>query len=117
MQAVVCFYREKEMTSVILTYLKNMSFVSIGLLVSLFAAKYLPIHYPNIISPKFRTIIFLVGTGMILVAAIDRLSWDIQTWSGSSPAEKLDSHLFWIFSVIGTLLLVFDYCISFFNAK
>jgi hypothetical protein len=105
------------MSTVILTYLKNIVFVSIGLSVSFFAAKYLSILYPNIITPKFRIIIFLVGTGMILVAAIDRLSWDIQTWDGSSPAEKLDSYLFWIFSIIGTLLLVFDYCIGFFNEK
>jgi len=103
------------MMRVLLIYIKNMIYVSIGLSISLFAAKYVSNICSDKISPKFRLIIFLLGTGMILVAAITRLSGDLQTWDGSSPVEHLFSGLFWAFSVVGTLLLVFDYCIGFFK--
>lgn len=60
-------------------------------------------------SKAIRVILFLVGTGALFVAGIGRLGWDIQTWSGSSPAERLDQSIFIILSAVGTFLLMLDY--------
>jgi len=70
------------------------------------------IYFPIIVNSQFRLWLFLIGTGLLLVAAIGRLGWEIQTWSGKTPKEKLDKTLFWIFSVSGTFLLIFDYCLG-----
>jgi len=103
------------MIHVLLIYIKNLVLVSIVLLISFILAKYITILLPNIITPKSRVIIFLIGSGLMLVAAISRLGFEFQTFDGSSPPEILFSLLFWGFSVIGTILLVFDYCVGFFK--
>jgi uncharacterized membrane protein len=59
-----------------------------------------------------RTVAFAFGAGLLLVAGIGRIGWGIQSWSGESPAEVLDKWMFWVFSWLGTALLVVDYVIG-----
>jgi len=103
------------MLKVSLFYFKNIIYVSVVITIAFFSAKYLSQFYPNILKPKIRLWIFFFGAGLLLVAAIGRLGWEIQTWATESPAEKLDQAIFWISSVTGTFLLIFDYCLSFFK--
>jgi hypothetical protein len=55
---------------------------------------------------------FILGVGLLLVAGIGRLGWDIQTWGGESPPERLDTWIFWILSSAGTVLLIVDYALA-----
>jgi O-antigen/teichoic acid export membrane protein len=61
---------------------------------------------------RWRQTAFMGGTGMLLVAGIGRLGWSIQTYKSQSPAEKIDRVIFWILSVGGTHLLVFDFALG-----
>jgi len=63
-------------------------------------------------SDRTQLVLFLFGTGILLVAGIGRLGWPIQTLGGNSPAEKLDQGIFLLLSLSGTFLLLLDYFLS-----
>lgn len=59
----------------------------------------------------------LCGTGFLLVAGIGRLGWSIQTYDGTTPPEVLDARIFWSLSVLGTVLLVYEFAARKFRTK
>jgi hypothetical protein len=64
------------------------------------------------VADQMRLRLFLLGTGLLLVAGIGRLGWPIQSIGGSSPAEKLDQAIFLALSLFGTFLLLLDFFLS-----
>ncbi len=69
-------------------------------------------RFPCLTTDKAKRVLFLLGTGALLVAGIGRLGWDIQTWDGNTPPEKLDGIIFWTLSLGGTFLLLLDFFIT-----
>lgn len=63
-------------------------------------------------SDRTRLVLFLLGTGILLVAGIGRLGWPIQTIGGSSPAEKVNQGIFLVLSLSGTFLLLLNYFLT-----
>jgi hypothetical protein len=94
---------------VILNYCKNILIVGFFLVGLKYFVDYITRIFPFLLSTKIRIIVFMVGSAMLLVAAIGRLGWEIQTWDGNSTAERVDDILFWTFSVFGTALIIVDY--------
>ncbi len=103
------------MYAVILNYTLVFIAVSIALLLSVIVARFLVHRFPKTSTPKVRLLFFLIGCGALLIAAIGRLGWSIQTMSGESLAEKIDIAVFTFLSISGTFLLIVDYCIGFFK--
>ena len=64
------------------------------------------VKVPNIAKGKFRIIVTIVGTIILLIAAIGRLGQT--TWNGNTDAEHLDNILFWILSYLGSFLIFFE---------
>lgn len=67
---------------------------------------------PALASDGTRAVTFLVGSGLLLVAAIGRLGWSIQTIAGVSPPENLDQGIFLILSLCGTFLLIYNFVVG-----
>ena len=102
------------MIDVALNYLKITCFVTLEIILAFFAAKFAANKWPTISSTRSRLVLFLIGCGSLLVSATGRLGWSIQTWGGGSRAEALDQATFWVLSVVGTFLLISDYCLGYF---
>ena len=82
-------------------------------LVLMFAAIYcvtLTDYYFPLIS-KLKKGFQLFGL-LFAVTALGKREYDMQTWSGKSPAEKLNKRLFLTFSCIGLFLTVFSIVLS-----
>ncbi len=97
------------MSEVILNYFKTIALVGVIFLIAWITARKAQIRTPSLCRGKARRACFLVGSAFLLVAAIGRLGWSIQTIDGHSPPERLDQVLFLILSLVGTFLLVFEY--------
>lgn len=100
------------MASVISKYLLTALYVAGSFAVAFIAAWFSARRVPGMATPLLRTIIFLVGTGMLLVAGIGRIGYALQTFDGTSPAERLDEWIFWTLSLVGTFLLVYDFALT-----
>jgi lipid-A-disaccharide synthase-like uncharacterized protein len=100
------------MTDVITKYVLTLFGVTVLLAVGMVVGRAAVLKFPRLASQPVRTAVFLIGTGMLLVAAIGRLGWSIQTMDSNSGPENLDAAIFWCLSVLGTVLLVFDFAVG-----
>lgn len=100
------------MADVVQRYVLTAAIVAAIFGVAALSARYVARNHPKLASPVVRCAAFLIGTGMLLVAGIGRLGWEIQTFDGQTAAECLDQTIFWILSVVGTGLLVYDFFAS-----
>ncbi len=65
----------------------------------------------NLYHPLNKIVIQIlqISGAIIEATALGQCGFTIQTWEGVSKAEKLNSRLFWFFSVGGLVLLVFSF--------
>lgn len=98
--------------AVISTYVRTALYI-VGIFAIAFVAAWFTVRkVPSLTTPLAHTTIFLVGTGLLLVAGIGRIGYPLQTFDGNTPAERLDGIIFWVLSVVGTFLLVYDFALA-----
>ena len=97
------------MAHVLLFYVKALVYVAACLALGWLSATLARSRWPTLADSLTHAVVFLLGSGLLLVAAIGRLGWGIQTWGGDSPAERLDQRVFLVLSLLGTFLLVFEF--------
>lgn len=101
------------MLNVVINYIKVAGIVISEMFIAwALVSKIIVPHLPSFTTDKAKRMLFLVGTGVLLVAGLGRLGWNIQTWGGYTPPEKLDNYIFWTFSLGGTFLLLLDFFIA-----
>lgn len=68
-------------------------------------------YYLNICLPftNLQIRIFQIFSTVLEAASLGQCGYNIQTWGGVSPAEKLNGLLFTIFSSIGFFLIAFSF--------
>jgi uncharacterized membrane protein len=68
-------------------------------------------HYINAYAPlsALQIRILQVFSLVLEATSLGQCGYSIQTWGGTSPAEKLNQKLFAIFSSIGFLFIVFSF--------
>lgn len=98
------------MSGVVFNYLRAGLYVAIEFVFAWALVTFLLGKYSLWRSDRTRLLLFLFGTGGLLVAGIGRLGW--QTIGGSSPAETLDQGIFLVLSLSGTFLLLLDYFLT-----
>ncbi len=104
------------MGQVIINYLLTALYVLLSFSLSWLLAYVAIRKFPKFVE-RTHDVAFLLGTGLLLVAGIGRLGWSIQTLDGTTSAEALDQDIFWVLSVFGTVLLVFEFAIQRFLRK
>jgi hypothetical protein len=97
---------------VVCKYALTLILVACGIVLTCFVAKVTAKRIPSLATNNMRLVYFLVGCCFLLVSAIGRIGWSIQTLAGDSPAERLDKTFFLILSGLGTFFLVLEYCIG-----
>ena len=100
------------MTEVVARYIWTGLAVTMLLAVGMLLGRLVVLKFPRLAGQSIRSSAFLIGTGMLLVAGIGRLGWSIQSFDGNSGPENLDVTIFWCLSVLGTVLLVFDFAVG-----
>jgi hypothetical protein len=101
------------MKTVILNYFKTAVIVAIEFLLAWVFAKWVICrYYPRFASKMTKLVLSLTGTGVLLVAGIGRLGWQIQTFAGTTPPECLDQAIFLVLSLCGTFLIVLGYFVD-----
>jgi len=78
------------MKAVITSYFINTIGVALALAAIFFASKAAYNKGGIFVSDNFRLIVFLLGAGCLLVAAIAKLGPEIQSWDASTPQENLN---------------------------
>ena len=63
----------------------------------------------GVITPKFRSIWFLIGTMCLFIAGLVRVGRAIETLGGESLPERVDQILFWMLSCLGFAVLLTDW--------
>jgi hypothetical protein len=91
-------------------YLKTSLYVGINLVVAYIVARLLLKYYSRIFDGKFKLILLLVGTALLLIAGIGKLGLHsgIITWGGESGPEKFNDAIFLILSHLGTFCIFLD---------
>lgn len=101
------------MLTVVINYIKVAGIVGFEMFLAwALVSQIIVPRFPRLTTDNAKRVLFLIGTGALLVAGIGRLGWDIQTWSGNTPPEKLDDFIFWTLSLVGTFLLLLDFFIT-----
>ncbi|MFT5702380.1 MAG: hypothetical protein ACI8ZB_005299 [Desulforhopalus sp.] len=103
------------MSEVIVSYIVQLLFAGLVILISYYLAKVAHGIGGVFSNEKFRLIICLLGVGFILASAQVRLGENLATWGGSSPVENFNYYMFLSFSSLGSFLIIFDYCLSYFS--
>jgi TRAP-type C4-dicarboxylate transport system permease small subunit len=98
-----------SMRQVVLNYLKSLGFVITAFAAAAVCARLATRKVPALCRGWIRVAAFLLGSGLLLVAAVGRLGWELQSWRGQSDAEILDLNIFVGLSLVGTFLVVFEY--------
>ena len=95
------------MGKVIFHYLKTSLYVGINLVIAYIVARNLLKCYPRILDGKFRLILLLIGTALLLIAGIGKLGWHsgITTYDGDSSPEKLNNVIFLMLSHLGAFCI------------
>jgi|SRR3990172_10357439 len=99
------------MNAVVSNYLWSGVYVLLDF-VCAWAVAFLLVRFRLCVSDTSRLVVFLLGTGILLVAAIGRLGWSIQTIGGATAQETLDQSIFFYSSLLGTFLLVLGYFVD-----
>ncbi len=91
-------------------YLKTSLYVGINFVVAYIVARLLLKCYPRIFDGKFKLIILLIGTALLLIAGIGKLGLHsgIVTWTGETMPEKFNNTIFFILSHLGTFCIFLD---------
>jgi len=101
------------MSKLLFYYLVVAISVVINIILAWVTAKFILSKHNAWTRKKRLTSLLVVGTGILLWAAIGRLGWSIQTFGGNSAREWLNIILFWSFSHIGTFLILTHIFISY----
>ena len=72
---------------------------------------------PHIGILRNKFIIIIIGTIILLIAAIGKLGWSIQTWNGNTSIEQLNNQIFWILSHLGSFLIFFEIMLGYFRRR
>jgi len=98
------------MGKVIFHYLTTSLYVGINLVIVYIVVKFLLKCYPKILGGKFRLILLLFGTALLLIAGIGKLGWHsgITTYDGNSNPEKFNNVIFLILSHLGAFCIFLD---------
>jgi hypothetical protein len=100
------------MANVTLNYLKSGLFVVLICGAAWLASLWARAWPAELTGGSARLVMFLAATVLLLTAGIGRLGWEIQTWGGGTPPESLDQWIFLVLSLLGTVLLVFEYLVG-----
>ncbi len=73
---------------------------------------FLLVRFRLFVSDTARLGVFLLGTGILLIAGIGRLGWSIQTIGGATENETLDQLIFFYSSLFGTFVLLLGYFVD-----
>lgn len=102
----------QALTRVIGNYLLAAIYVVLDFALAWAAAWVATRKAPNLASSRYRTVAFVFGSALLLIAGIGRLGWSIQSLGGVSPPEALDRSIFLGLSLVGTFLLVMEYALG-----
>lgn len=64
-----------------------------------------------------QVVLMCLSSVFLLVAGIGGLGWAIQTYDGTTPAEKLNKYIFLVLSYVGTFLMFVDIFLTALNDK
>jgi hypothetical protein len=92
-----------------MSYLGSAGIVILIIGVAWFLARIIARKRPTLINTTTKLVAILLGTGLVLTAAVGKLGWSIQSWQAApSPREVLNTALFWILSQTGSFLIFLE---------
>jgi len=100
--------RCQKMKKVIRWYAKAAFSLLIIFAIAYIAARFRIRMAPVLYGGRARTVYSLIALGCFFVSGIGRIGWEIQTWNGNTPPERLDKRLYLGALCSGTFFLAFQ---------
>lgn len=91
---------------VVMSYVKAILFVAWLTFIAYLLALYVNAHINYSIAEFVKQLQIL--SAILMGASLGKRGYEIQTWGGQTPAEKLNEKVFVVFSGLGYFILIFS---------
>jgi TRAP-type C4-dicarboxylate transport system permease small subunit len=99
------------MRHVVIRYVQAGCCVAVAVVAAFAVAYFINRARLSLLSDGFMRFLRLITATFFATAVLGRSGWDIQTWRGTSPAEKWNKKIFRVLYIFGFFLLVLSFLI------